>query len=814
MATQGLRIVLNFADASDNKEILKNLTLEYDDLQKIRTIRDGENSTDERLRQEDLRTLSGLDYHFEKETVALATELQLYNSLSSDFNNARVNLNFSLDLNGRAISPSFKFRKINFDTSTISLVDFSTSRRSAWSNFGLAEDSVFYGNQVKLSGLTSSVDLTNLDVQSDLLERRFESQIPTHKVQVEINGNTYEMFAMKGIPVVFRGQFRSGLLIYTYTVLPGGQAPTIVIKNVGDSEEVIYPVINSSPSISAVTQIVGLDTVQDRYIEFYYPGDNLIELIYDDLSITDFPRVVMTNLQKLSLFRSFLSELPDFRTYTPNLLSLDISNSFDLRLTDIPEERTLSQDILNKLPLSLEELLMSSVFDGNITTNFTTFTNLTKLDIGGSVGSRLAEGSLVLNSGLESLNIAENNFISLPTSITTHQQLKVLDINNNPFLPPFSIFGEFIPERIIDISNLQNSLEYLKYGGARNGGTNPIDVSGFTSLVTYLITEYEIDSLFYEAAYIDYVTATNFWFGCSSLEELDVEIVGLTGAFPNFATNTSLKSINFSSTIFTPAVTDYSIDFNTFGPEDGGCRPTLESITILDQNGGPGFALDKPVHPDAFIDMISLEEIIFFNTPFGGEIPSLLDCISLTKFAWSNCGLTGSLPSFSTNDGILEINVDTNLLTGQVPSLDLPRLQILNITFNEIDNFNSINTPNLQFLNAGRNNIQNFPAIGALTQLRTIELNDNQISVYPLVGGRGPLSDLGFLTLLDLSNNNLSTSDIDAILEDLNYSYDNSSRSNAIINLLGNSSPSPTARIQAIINKLRTEANWQIDVDV
>lgn len=829
MATQGLRIVLNFADAADNKEILKNLTLDYEDLQKIRTARDGVELTDERLRQEDIITLSGLDYDFEKELVSITKHFGEANNYLDFLYNARSNINLNVDLKGRAISPTFKFRKLNFDTGAVSLVDFSTSRRSAWSNFGLAEDSVFYGNEVRISG-QNAIDLTDLDIQSELLERRFESQIPTHKITAEINGETYELYAMKGNPVIFRGIFRQGVLDYEYNVLPGGQSPTIVIKDVDNGTEIIYPLINVAPDISSVTQPISLTSVKDRFIEFYYPGDNLIKIIYDDLGITDFPTVGMDSLQILSLNRSLLTELPDLRRYTPNLLNLQLEDNFDIQLTNDTSLRFLNDSIGARIPLTIQTLNLSRSYSGNMSIDFRPFTDLKELRVPSRQADRLINDNFILNPNLEALYIDDFSPSTFLPQIRNHQQLKILSmggcnwtsvVREDPF-NPFEF--DWLPQHLVEIQGLQNTLEELKYGGGVQH--NYIDTQGFTALRRYEMSSYSLGDLFagYIYAYsvlgiaeaLTLIQGTNFWFGCANLENLviDGEVpANLIGAFPNFSTNTSLKEITlnanfYDSTDFDPNETrEFSIDFNTFGPEEGGCRPTLTEVNLQGMN------FNSPVHPDALLGCVSLEIWNLQNIQTPGPIPTLTDCTSLIDFTWINCELNGTVPSFAGLTNLQTINLDTNLLTGQVPSLDLPQLLFLNLTFNELTGFGELKLPNLQTLFAGRNLIQDFPEIGTLTQLRNIELNDNQINNYVTVGGRGPLSDLTLLNFLSLLNNNLSTANIDAILEDLNYNYDQNNRGNVIVDLRGNSAPSPTARIDAILDKLRLTGGWQIDTD-
>jgi Leucine-rich repeat (LRR) protein len=228
------------------------------------------------------------------------------------------------------------------------------------------------------------------------------------------------------------------------------------------------------------------------------------------------------------------------------------------------------------------------------------------------------------------------------------------------------------------------------------------------------------------------------------------EVFPITGNFPNFATNTSLQKIDFKGTSWGSASQDFSIEFNTFGSQEegSGCRSTLTDLVI--HNTGPGFFsqgfnFEKPIHPDAFKFMISLERIEFRGTFVGGNIPDLIDCESLESIVFQSCGITGQLPSFSGNPMLNEISFPNNELIGQVPSLNLPILQNIFLSNNSIIGFGDLTTPQLQRLYVEDNLIASFPAIGQSTQLRELDLARNLISDYPIVNNAGPLRNLRFI---------------------------------------------------------------------
>lgn len=796
MSTQGLRIVFRLSDVLNNREVLNNLNLSFFDLERIRTIRDG-TGTDDRLTQSDLITLSGLNFDLEKESLGIYNEITTYPSLLSNLTNVRANINFDLDLNGRFISPSFKFKNINFDDNIVSTVDFSTSRRSAWSSFGDPEESVFYGGDLKLTGNTF-INFSSIDLQSPIIEKRFDSQIPTHKVRVTINGEEYDLFAMKGIPVIFRGFFRSGLIRYVYNVLPNGQSPSVVIKTVSNNEEIVYNLVNSSDLVSDTSQFINSTISQERDIEFYYPSDNLIELYYNNLEITDLPKIIFSNLEVLSLSRNKLIDFPDFKTLTPALLELDVSNSVDLTLSSNIQLRSFSQEIVRRLPRTLRVLDISEIFNNTETTadfgeiielpDLTTeeiLPNLKELYASGSTTRNMIGTAPRINSGLEVYDIRNNRFNALPDSVTLSSSLKTIKISDNRILGSLSF------------PNLSNILiEFISGDGNQH---QIVNVAGFSELKTYASGNME---------FVGTSSVTNIFENCTSLETIQLNESTASGTMPNFSTNTSLKEFEAISTNINAATIDFLLSENTFGPEQGGCRATLEKFAY-----NKTLQLDEqlpPIHPLAFKNMSSLKTLqIFRMQPMGGDLPNFDDLVNIEQLELYINDHTGFVPAFTNNTKLKIIKLDNNLLTGSVPNLTLPNLQLLQLNFNNLQGFGEINCPNLIAFNAEGNQLSELPDVKNLFICQSLTFQNNQISSYT----PGTLIDLGSLFVLNLQDNNLSTSDINNILEDLNTNYDLYPRNNVTIILKGNSPPSPTQRIQAIIAKLSGEPSWQISID-
>ena len=97
-----------------------------------------------------------------------------------------------------------------------------------------------------------------------------------------------------------------------------------------------------------------------------------------------------------------------------------------------------------------------------------------------------------------------------------------------------------------------------------------------------------------------------------------------------------------------------------------------------------------------------------------------------------------------------QLSFTDNQLTS-IPNLNLPNLEILHLSFNKLTSIPNLNLPNLQRLYLYNNQLTSIPNLN-LPDLQRFYLNNNQLTSIPTLS----LSNLPDLQDLELSNNPLS----------------------------------------------------------
>jgi hypothetical protein len=772
---QGLRVSLNLADAQDTTQILKNLNLDIRDLDKIRNI------NDEGVDSADIRSLSGLSIDIEKEAVGIYNEVRSYPNILSPLNDGRRNIAGNIDISGKIIAPAFKFNTVD-DSGNITSVDFSTSRASAWSAFGNPQDSIFYGGDVLITGASSSIELSSLEFSNQPTAKRFESQIPTHKIRVSIDGENYDLYAMKGIPVRFRGFFRSVRNLQINFNILNNLRPSWIIRNIENDREYVYN-NRISGSGSARQSIVSLfdSTARERDIEFYYPVDSITGIILNNANIYELPAVKLNNLLNLSLVNSDLIEMPDIVNLYSNLTTLNLSGS-DLTRSNTVNLRTFSPDVITRLNNgNLVNLTLDRVYSNECTANLGLITSLRTFTANSSATNsrRMTGTSPAIGPNLLSYVIRGNNFTALHPTIQSSQNLQRLDIRSNFISSSIDTSG----------TNLSSLVSFIS-----GGNSHPI-----VNLSSKLnLEEYISDSM----RFTTNSTGTNVVINCPKLLRFYVHDTNISGPLPNFGSNTALQRVYLWNTAISDADSNNSISASTFGPEEGGSRKTLNYFNLQSSN------LRKAIHPNAFKNMSALTTIVVrsYGNGIDGTFPeSISDCYSLRTIIFSNNKMTGNIPNFNRNRLLSFLDLSFNQFSGIIPSLNNVELRTLNLNNNAFTAFQTINCENLLQLSASNNLLSQIPSFGFTFRIQRIFLNNNPGMTYV----PGTLETVTSLRILEMANCGLNRGSIDRILIDLNNNYDLNPRSNVRINLVGNSSPSTTEQITSIINRLRREG-WTL----
>lgn len=779
---QGLRVSLKFADSQNPVQILRNLNLDIEDLDIIRGI------SDQGVEQADIQSLSGLTVDLEKEVIAINSEVGTYENVLTSLNDGRRRIGGNLDISGSIIAPTFKFRTVDFDAANeIRTVDFSTSRASAWSAFGDASESVFYGGDVILSGNTSTVELSSLEFANNPVPKRFESQVPTHKIRVSIDGEEYDLYAMKGIPIKFTGFFRSVRNLRADFNILGSIRPSWIVRNINTGQEFVFENrISGSGSIRQSIISFFDSRAQEREIEFYYPVDRLTRLDLNDIRLFDIPQVSLPNLTSFSATNSDLLEMPNFAFLYPNLSALNLSGS-DLTRSDTPELRTFSPEVIQRLKTpndSLRSLTLNNVYSGECTADLSELVGLTSFSAStGRRNRRMTGTSPEIGPDLVSYNISGNSFGQLANSVVQSTTLQSLNIRSN------GLGGT------IDTSddNLKSIVSFTTGDGNSHA---IVDMNGKEDLRSYVSSEQTFQTN---------NVGTTIFNGCESLEDIFIQNTNVTGNLPDFTSNGALRRVFSWNTRWQDATANHSIGENTFGPTGGGCRPTLNYFNLQ------SFDLRNPIHPLAFRGMTSLATLVVrsYNRGITGGYPeSLNECFNLRTLYLFQNQMTGPLPNFAGNRRLVTLILSENNFSGVVPSLNLPNLRTLFVQRNNLEGFQILNCQNLVQINASFNSLSVMPSFELAFRVQTILLNNNSGMRYP----SGNVEILTALRRLEMANCGFNQGTVDRILIDLNENYNRNPRRNVLVNLTGNSPPSATEEIATIINRLRREG-WTLGLE-
>ena len=781
---QGLRVALNFADSQNPVEILQNLNLDIRDLDQIREI------SNEGVEQADIQSLSGLTIDIEKEAIAIFNETLSYQNVLSTLNDGRRRIGGNLDISGSIVAPTFKFRTVDFeDNNQIRTVDFSTSRASAWSAFGDASESVFYGGDVLLTGSNSTIELSSLEFANEPKQKRFESQIPTHKFRVSVDGEDYDLYAMKGIPIQFKGFFRSVRnLRIDFNILNNLQ-PSWIIRNINGQEFVFENRISGTGG-NRQSIISFFDSrAEEREIEFYYPVDRITRIDLNDARIFELPAVSMPALTTLNIVNGDFIEMPNIATLYPNITSLNLSRN-DLTRSDDPDLRTFSPAVIQRLKTSgdtLRTLVLDGVYANESTADLSVLENLQtfRASSGATNSRRMTGQSPAIGTSVLSYDINANRFSSLHPSIASSTTLQTLVIRSN------GIGGQ------IDTSgtNLESIETFITGGNSHE----IVDMSGKTNLRTY-----QTDFQSFSGGVLGR-TGTNIFVGCDSLEVIRINNTSVLGRLPNFSSNPAFRFFAAWSTGWEDATPNNSIAEDTFGPTNGGCRPTLDYFNLQSGN------LRGPIHPQAFRTMPSLRTLVIrsYGRGITGSYPeSLNDCFNLRTLRLDTNQMTGPLPNFAGNRRLVTLILSQNNFSGTVPLLNLPNLRNLLLQNNNLNLIQGLDCPRLTQLNASFNSLTQMPSLEGAFRLQNLFLGNNSGMVYR----NGELEFLTSLRRIELANCGFNRGTVDRILVDLNENYNRNPRSGVSVNLQGNSPPSATEEIATIINRLR-RVGWTIGLE-
>ena len=192
------------------------------------------------------------------------------------------------------------------------------------------------------------------------------------------------------------------------------------------------------------------------------------------------------------------------------------------------------------------------------------------------------------------------------------------------------------------------------------------------------------------------------------------------------------------------------------GCTDCRCADSLELVRLYDSTGGVGWTnrwdLAQPMTTwyGVSISNDRVKTIALSNNTLLGNIPNLNLPKLQALFLPTNL-LNGSIPNFNLPN-LQELHLNNNKLSGSIPNFNLPNLEVLYLSRNDrlSGNIPNFNLPNLRILSLASNLQLNgsIPNLN-LPKLQSLYLNNNQLS------GTIPNFSLPNLQLLLLNNNQL-----------------------------------------------------------
>ena len=870
----GLNVRTELADVRDKNTALRNLGLNPLDLEVIR----GSSPSMDRY---DWFSFSRLKNPIHKTLSRFLGESTLYVNVLTKRAGVDQTLFGNLDLNGSLSASSIRYRFLDGNNPG-KLADISTSRVSAWSSsdsrannqnldtqklarisYG-ARVSIISGGQLQFGTQSTVSNFTYKDVQytgpagqnrlqtsSTPEVKEFDSEVPTSKIRCNINGKEVFLYAMKGIPLTFKGFFRNLNAKVNINYTQGGSIP---------ASWKIVETGNASRYTNFANRGTGQSSIRfrspvsrERFIKFYYNPKHITQVQIRSANIRELPATRLENCTSLDFAYNQLKLFPNVSFVAPKINTLSLMRN-PFYLSDNEFERKFNNLIMDKIKTSgntLRTLNMEGTFYGSIERHLipVNLPDLTSLSFSRGGGAyfhpddKPASG-LTNNSGGDSFcpdvpenvttyAIRSNDFRSVDLneivsgsvqiaktsssdgslSVSTESlsngsysfkkapNLTNLDVGNNYYLNDAKS-GPDGQAATHDLAS-KDKLISINYSGTNLGIAN---MQNSTSLKTYSQSHNR------GGTKNPLVSGTAYRFeNCSSLERVSFYGTNLGAInFPINFSNTNLQSLDLRYTGIkggAPGNENEVITNGTFFT----C-PSLVNVYIDSRN-----LLAKPINVNAFKQNPNLNYL--WLRSYGnitGSLPDFSSNVNLRYLWLENNNFSGALPNFGNNQNIYYVNIKNNNFSGAIPSFT--NLSNLRFLFLHNNNFTGIgepnNLPNLWYYYAHNNQIAGeIPDFTTCTNLRYLTLYNNQLSAYKV----GSFKSLYRIRYFDLSNNNLSQAAQNKILLDLYDNWNAIKRGGVTVNLRGNTNssgvnetPSDEVKEKALI---LVQNGWNISVN-
>lgn len=806
----GIAVPLSLADVPDRKLALRNLDLNIDDLEIIRSIStptsgDGENDDEGSVFDtNDLQTISNLSSPVWRTFDRYINDVSTYQGSLSDSGGADFQLRGNLEVAGGINATAFRYTLVDTTDTTPKLKwgDISTSRVSSWSAIG---DTIVYGADVEIGG---TLKVGKIKTRTVATEKKFDSEVPTHRIKINLNGQIKYIYAMKGIPLKFKGYFRNFRGVINYNQVLGRKVSWRIYRTdgIGGNEDFENLGTNTQSILDYRSPFSA-----ERYIEVYYSPDSITRLEVVDTNIQEIPRVKLNSLERFDFYNNGIVDFPDINFFAPNLEYLNLNNNPFYNGADSNYTK-LNQNVIDRIPSTLKTLLLRGTFFGGITQNvFQKFQDLEYLNIA-RLGTPYFYPDSINPSGelpnfygtsdenthkLKEFYASSNDFRTIGSStsttknITELESLQRLDLYNN-----YNLVNT-------NFSLVSKKLVYLRIHSTGLSGPSLQNVTTLQTLDAAYTRNFGSFYVGWDGVIGSANEPTNDtsykYSGCSNLERIGLYISGVKGYIPKLTGNSNLLSIDLRGCngliAGRPGKTDIKCLYEDTFEQARKVETFLLSVNNVNFAG--------PVEKNTFASLQdSLKTIYLFAAGrFTGDFPDFEKCVQLRDIRSAGEGWTGPLPNFSSSFNISRIDLYDNQFTGSVQYTAKNSLDYINISGNKITSISAtFNAPNLRYFYASSNELEGeIPFLSnQIPKAEYISLNNNQYDSY--VGG---FKNLNKLKQLDLSANVLTTSAVDSILFDLVDNYKQAVRKGVTINLLGsNAAPTPYPIVYGIVSAL------------
>ncbi len=780
----GLEVSRNLADVRDKNAALRSLNLDIKDLDVIR------GSLSAGASENDWLSLSGLSIPIYKE----ANRFYEDSSISSTYLDKRAGTNVilfgNLNINGALSGNAIRYRYVKglgTNSRSFAIADISTSRISSWSSSAnpVTDSSpISYGAQVKVStggklqfGTQSGVSGNRIQTTLVPESKEFASEFPTHKIQTNIGGSTVNVYAMKGIPIVWTGFFRNvNADIYLSSLTQNTKASWKVqrtdtgaytnFENIGGT----HTYLRYRTSVS-----------KERYIKFYYNPDKITSVTLHWANLAELPPVKFNNATGLDFSNNKLTFFPDFTDIAPNLTRLELGNNrFDL--SEFESERKLNTTIINKIPTTVTSLYLGSTFGGSFDSDLIAdrLPSLQTLNLHNHYGRQFtADNSTAVlpnvTNSCVNYYVYNNNFTTFDTSPGSGN----VNIMGATSLSSILVHYNRSLSCPVTFTLASQVLDYVNIGVT--GLVLPTLLSHPTLRLMYAYHRGAGDSLFNGTQYK--------YDNCHNLTHLHLyNSYSLTGPFPRF-TNAKLVYLDLrycrmSGGAMNPdGSTDDSFVLPEFTFQNS---PNISDFYWFSRGTS---SLAKHIHPNALTFLPNLYHIYWITWyRTSGPLPNLGSNPNLRYCRFPYNAFTGNCPTFQGNPSIYYVELQYNKLSGDIPAFtnltNLYQLRLWNNNFTGIKTFE--NCTNLRYFWCHNNQITGeIPDFSGCPRLYYLVMYNNQFTSYK----DGAFKNITQIRYITLYNNNLNQTSINNILEDLYDNYLASPRGGVTIDLRGNASP-------------------------